>query len=50
MIAFMDEGIQLFVAGRSAQWSDILLDMAGSTFGLGIWFLIKKGRDVIHGS
>lgn len=49
-IALMDEGIQLFVEGRSAQWSDIVLDMAGASFGLGLALLFKKGRDVIHGS
>jgi VanZ family protein len=50
VVALMDEGIQLFVDGRSAQWSDIVLDMAGATFGLGLALLVKKGRDLIHGS
>jgi VanZ family protein len=50
LIAIMDESIQLFVAGRSAQLSDIVLDMVGSSFGMFVWLGFKKGRDIIHGS
>lgn len=50
LIAIMDESIQLFVAGRSAQLSDIVLDMAGAIFGMLLWLGAKKGRDIIHGS
>ncbi|MCI8949312.1 MAG: VanZ family protein [Lachnospiraceae bacterium] len=33
-VPFVDETIQLFVAGRSAQITDVWLDMAGSCFGI----------------
>ena len=33
LIACIDEGIQYFQEGRSAQWSDVLLDSSGVVFG-----------------
>ena len=38
---FVDETLQLFSAGRSAQISDVWLDMAGACFGLAIWMGMK---------
>lgn len=34
LAAMADEGIQYFVPGRSAQWSDVALDTAGATAGI----------------
>lgn len=34
LVPFLDETIQLFVAGRSAQVTDVWLDIAGSCFGI----------------
>lgn len=48
-IPFADETIQLFVAGRSGQISDVWLDMAGAAAGLlAAWLLARrkeKSRD-----
>ncbi len=42
-IPFVDETIQLFVAGRSGQISDVWLDMAGAVAGvLAAWFLTRR--------
>ena len=35
MVPFVDETIQLFVAGRSGQISDVWLDMSGAAAGMG---------------
>lgn len=49
-VPFADETIQLFVAGRSGQISDVWLDMSGAAVGLvitaGVLFCLrkKKGR------
>lgn len=40
---FLDETIQLFTPGRSAQISDVWLDVAGSCFGILIYCLAAKG-------
>ena len=40
-VPFLDETLQLFSAGRSAQISDVWLDMAGACFGLAIWMGMK---------
>lgn len=49
VIPFVDETIQLFVAGRSGQISDVWLDMAGAAAGLlAAWFVSrwkKRSRD-----
>jgi VanZ family protein len=50
LIAICDEGIQLFVSGRSAQLSDIMLDMSGAAFAFIVWLIIKKGREKIYGT
>lgn len=34
MVPFVDETIQLFVAGRSGQISDVWLDMSGAAAGM----------------
>lgn len=36
MVPFVDETIQLFVAGRSGQISDVWLDMSGAAAGMAI--------------
>ena len=36
MVPFVDETIQLFVAGRSGQISDVWLDMSGAAVGMAI--------------
>lgn len=42
-IPFVDETIQLFVAGRSGQISDVWLDMAGAAAGLlAAWLLARR--------
>lgn len=41
-VASMDETIQLFVSGRSGQFSDVVLDSVGALCGMGFWFLIGK--------
>ncbi len=45
LVPFIDEFIQLFVAGRSGQWSDVLIDSCGLVFGFTmiILFYRKKG-------
>ncbi|MDO5349390.1 MAG: VanZ family protein [Lachnospiraceae bacterium] len=45
-VPFLDETIQLFVPGRSAQISDVWLDIAGSCFGILLYRLglrVQKG-------
>lgn len=39
-VPFVDETIQLFVAGRSGQLSDVWLDMAGAVCGIGLRALV----------
>lgn len=50
--AASDETHQLFVAGRSAQVRDVLIDSCGALFGvavsLGIWGLFRKLRKKKH--
>lgn len=41
-VPFLDETIQLFSPGRSAQISDVWLDMAGACFGLLAAALVKR--------
>lgn len=43
-VPFLDETIQLFVPGRSAQISDVWLDVAGSCFGILLHRLGLKAR------
>ncbi len=41
-VPFLDETIQLFVPGRSAQVSDVWLDLAGGCFGILLYHLALK--------
>ena len=46
-VAAIDESIQLFIPGRSGQFSDVLLDSCGLAVGIGLFCLIKwlkKGK------
>lgn len=48
LYALSDEVHQLYVPGRSGQFSDVLLDSFGSLVGISVYFLIYKlrsGRD-----
>ena len=44
-VASLDETIQLFVSGRSAQISDVLLDSVGALVGM-VLFLIAKNLTI----
>ena len=39
--AFLDETIQLFVAGRTGKVADIWVDLAGAAIGLLVWQLLE---------
>lgn len=41
LMASVDEGIQLFVDGRSGQFSDVLLDLCGVAAGLFVWNIFR---------
>ena len=41
LMASADEGIQLFTEGRSAQFSDVMLDLCGVAVGLLVWRLFQ---------
>lgn len=41
LMAAADEGIQLFVEGRSGQFSDVMLDLCGVAAGCFVWFVIR---------
>lgn len=41
LMSAADEGIQLFIEGRSGQFSDVMLDLCGVMTGLLVWRLIK---------
>jgi VanZ family protein len=43
LIAFLDESIQIFVPGRSSQFSDVVLDMTGATI-ISILFILYTER------
>ena len=45
--AASDELHQLFVSGRSGQFTDVLIDSAGVFLGSGILYLWKRGRKTI---
>ena len=53
MVPFVDETIQLFVAGRSGQISDVWLDMSGAAVGMaiaaGVMCCLRKKRTVRQG-
>lgn len=42
LVAAMDETIQLFVAGRSGQFSDMMLDSSGSLVGICVLLVVNK--------
>ncbi len=42
LYAITDELHQLFVPGRSGQFTDVLVDFAGSLFGISVLYLIYK--------
>lgn len=51
LIPFLDETIQLFVAGRSGQISDVWLDCFGVLFGTGVsvlFFVIRKKTEKMN--
>ena len=45
MIAAMDETLQLFVDGRSGQFSDVLIDSMGALMGIVLLVGLKKFCD-----
>ena len=47
LVPSVDEGIQLFVSGRSGQVSDVLLDCCGAATGVAVRHLIRFG--IRHG-
>ena len=53
MVPFVDETIQIFVAGRSGQISDVWLDMSGAAVGMaiaaGMMCCLRKKRTVRQG-
>jgi len=42
LFAISDEVHQLFVPGRGGQVSDVLIDSAGASVGLGIYLLVSR--------
>lgn len=44
LMAAADEGIQLFMEGRSGQFSDVMLDLSGVITGLFVWRMINFFR------
>lgn len=44
LVPILDEGIQCFTPGRSAELRDCLIDMCGYGFGFLITYLIKKRK------
>ena len=44
LYACSDEVHQLFVAGRSGQASDVLLDTFGAMVGVGVYYLLFKKK------
>mgnify|MGYP001948405098 CR=1 FL=1 len=48
LYACSDEVHQLFVAGRSGQVSDVLLDTIGASVGVGLYYLLfrKKLKEI----
>lgn len=51
-VALIDEGIQLFVAGRAGLWTDVLIDCGGILFGalMALLFMVlcKKRKEKAH--
>lgn len=50
LYACSDEFHQLFVSGRSGQFSDVLLDTLGASTGIGIYYLLfrKKLKEIAY--
>ena len=50
LYACSDEFHQLFVSGRSGQFSDVLLDTFGASVGIGIYYLLfrKKLKEISY--
>lgn len=48
--AFADETIQLFVAGRSGQISDVWIDLAGASFAVVLLWLLRLLKRTCKGS
>ncbi len=50
LYACSDEFHQLFVSGRSGQFSDVLLDTLGASVGIGIYYLLfrKKLKEITY--
>lgn len=44
LVPILDEGIQYFTPGRSAELRDCIIDMCGFVFGFLITYLIKKWK------
>ena len=49
LYACTDEVHQLFVLGRSGQFSDVLIDTSGAMFGIGLYYLLfrRKLKEVL---
>ncbi|MFZ3591836.1 VanZ family protein [Bacillus sp. DJP31] len=48
MFAIMDELHQLFVPGRGAQFEDVLIDVAGASVGIGIYFVFGRLMKILN--
>lgn len=48
LYACTDEFHQSFVSGRTSSFTDVLIDTAGATIGVGIWILFEKVLKVIN--
>lgn len=44
VLAFVMEGLQLMVDGRSAEWTDVGINLLGVAAGWLLWRLVKGGR------
>jgi len=42
LYAASDEIHQLFIAGRSGEVRDVLIDSAGASIGIGIWMVVAR--------
>lgn len=46
LYAVSDETHQLFIPGRSGEVRDVFIDSSGAAVGIGIYFLLKKARQL----
>jgi VanZ family protein len=48
LYALSDEFHQLYVPGRTADWTDILFDWLGAAVGAWLWWRWRTGRDGVR--